>query len=118
MLERMVAYAQSGQCRWRLLLDYLEGATPDQPCGTCDNCLRLAAHQPQQPSAEPEVAKDDAPTRGFEVGARVRTRRHGPARVVEVDALGVTVEFSNGQRRTFLPQYLAALPARGASVVR
>ena len=57
MLERMVAYAQSGQCRWRLLLDYLEGAAPEEACGTCDNCLRLAAHQAQQGQpAEPEAA--------------------------------------------------------------
>ncbi|MES2990749.1 MAG: RecQ family ATP-dependent DNA helicase [Pseudomonadota bacterium] len=115
MLERMVAYAQSGQCRWRLLLDYLEGAAPEEACGTCDNCLRLAAHQAQQQPAEPEAAPaQDPPAIEFPRGARVRTRRHGPASVVEADALGVTVEFANGQRRTFLPQYLTALPARAS----
>ncbi len=116
MLERMVAYAQSGQCRWRLLLDYLEGAAPDEACGTCDNCLRLAAHQAQQRQpAEPEAAPaQEPPAIGFPPGTRVRTRRHGPASVVEADALGVTVEFANGQRRPFLPQYLTALPARAS----
>ena len=38
-LERMVQYAQSGTCRWKLLLEYFgEGAAFDR-CGTCDNCV-------------------------------------------------------------------------------
>lgn len=39
-LAQMVSYAQSGYCRWKLLLDYFgdEGAGVER-CGTCDNCL-------------------------------------------------------------------------------
>ena len=38
-LERMAGYAQSAQCRWKLLLEYFgEGETVER-CGTCDNCL-------------------------------------------------------------------------------
>jgi ATP-dependent DNA helicase RecQ len=38
-LERMVHYAQSGACRWKLLLEYFdEGAAFDR-CGACDNCV-------------------------------------------------------------------------------
>jgi ATP-dependent DNA helicase RecQ len=38
----MVDYARSGQCRWRLLLDYF-GDTPSwDRCGHCDSC-RLAS---------------------------------------------------------------------------
>jgi ATP-dependent DNA helicase RecQ len=44
-LERMVSYAQSGQCRWRLLLDYLEGGAPFEHCKFCDNCQRIAQQQ-------------------------------------------------------------------------
>ena len=44
-LERMVAYAQSGQCRWRMLLEYLEGEAPFERCDTCDNCRRIAQQQ-------------------------------------------------------------------------
>ncbi|CAM5781705.1 RecQ family ATP-dependent DNA helicase [Rhizobacter fulvus] len=107
MLERMVAYAQSGQCRWKLLLEYLEGAAPVDPCGTCDNCLRLAAHLAQQPSTPQRQAPAAAVRAGFDVGEPVRTRRHGLARVVAVEAQGVTVAFTNGQQRTFLPEFLA-----------
>jgi ATP-dependent DNA helicase RecQ len=108
MLERMVAYAQSGRCRWRLLLEYLEGEAPAAPCGTCDNCLRLATHAAQQQEPAPESTAVALPEAAFAVGERVRTRRHGPASVVAVDALGVTVAFANGQQRTFLPQFLSA----------
>ncbi|NGM85890.1 ATP-dependent DNA helicase RecQ [Parapusillimonas sp. SGNA-6] len=42
ILGAMVDYARSGQCRWRLLLDYF-GDTPSwDRCGHCDSC-RLAS---------------------------------------------------------------------------
>jgi ATP-dependent DNA helicase RecQ len=44
-LERMVNYAQSGQCRWRMLLEHLEGSAPFERCNRCDNCRRIAAHE-------------------------------------------------------------------------
>lgn len=44
-LEQMVDYAQSGHCRWRVLLQHLEGDEPQQDCGNCDTCSRLAQHQ-------------------------------------------------------------------------
>jgi ATP-dependent DNA helicase RecQ len=44
-LERMVTYAETGQCRWHLLLDYLEGEAPFERCSHCDNCRRIAAQE-------------------------------------------------------------------------
>ncbi|HVE53052.1 MAG TPA: ATP-dependent DNA helicase RecQ, partial [Ramlibacter sp.] len=44
-LERMVFYAQTGQCRWHVLLDHLEGDVPFERCERCDNCRRIAAHE-------------------------------------------------------------------------
>ena len=38
-LERMAAYAQSAQCRWKLILDYFGEVESVERCGTCDNCL-------------------------------------------------------------------------------
>ena len=38
-LAQMVAYAQSGYCRWTLLLDYFGDASAGiERCGCCDNC--------------------------------------------------------------------------------
>jgi len=39
-LERMIGYAQSGFCRWKLLLDYFGDPVPGfKTCCRCDNCL-------------------------------------------------------------------------------
>jgi ATP-dependent DNA helicase RecQ len=39
-LERMVGYAQSGFCRWKLLLDYFGDPVPGfEKCCRCDNCV-------------------------------------------------------------------------------
>ena len=35
----MVAYAVSGFCRWKLLLDYFGEAAGFERCGVCDNCV-------------------------------------------------------------------------------
>jgi ATP-dependent DNA helicase RecQ len=38
-LERMISYAQSGFCRWKLLLDYFGDPVPGfERCCRCDNC--------------------------------------------------------------------------------
>ena len=45
-LEQMVGYAQSGYCRWKLLLDYFGDAAPGfEQCCKCDNCLSPPAIQ-------------------------------------------------------------------------
>ena len=112
-LEQMIAYSQSGRCRWRLLLDHLGGTPLTERCGTCDNCLRLAAHEADRAAVVDAAQPDIASSRpGFVVGQRVRTRRHGPADVVATDALSVTVRFENGQTRSFLPQFLSAMKLR------
>jgi ATP-dependent DNA helicase RecQ len=39
-LERMIGYAQSGFCRWKLLLDYFGDPVPGfEKCCRCDNCM-------------------------------------------------------------------------------
>src|SRR6201996_6164507 len=44
-LERMVFFAQTGFCRWRVLLEGFAETLPAGPerCGHCDNCARLAS---------------------------------------------------------------------------
>jgi ATP-dependent DNA helicase RecQ len=116
MLEGMVTYAQSGRCRWQLLLEHLDGAPATERCGTCDNCQRLMEHTARAKAdaiagidlSLPHTQCEPA----FSIGQRVKTRRHGEALVVAVDALSATVEFDNGQTRCFQPQFLAPVKAR------
>lgn len=114
-LERMVFYAQTGQCRWRVLLDHLEGGAPFERCEHCDNCRRIAAHeavldqlasQPREPLAESE---DEA---AFARGDIVSVKRYGRGLVEDASAWQVTVAFADGSRRCFQPDYVA--PYRAA----
>lgn len=57
-LEQMVSYAQSGYCRWKLLLDYFGDQSPGfEQCCRCDNCLA-----PPSISAAPIELGTAAPT--------------------------------------------------------
>jgi len=44
-LERLVFYAQSGRCRWQVLLESVghDADAGSPPCGHCDNCRLIAA---------------------------------------------------------------------------
>jgi ATP-dependent DNA helicase RecQ len=110
-LERMVFYAQTGQCRWRVLLDHLEDSAPFERCEHCDNCRRIAAHEavvedllrrapaPQEEAEEPAAAV-------FTRGDLVEVRRYGRGVVEEATATQVTVAFADRSRRSFLPEFV------------
>ena len=84
-------------------------------------CLRLAKHeqaQAQQERAEPPApnplrhAAAPAPARRvstvtFTKGDTVRVRRYGRGPVAGADVMSVTVEFADGSRRTFQPDFVA-----------
>jgi ATP-dependent DNA helicase RecQ len=115
-LERMVSYAQSGQCRWQLLLSDLDRAAETKRCGTCDNCRRIAAHEKEM--AQPIVVNgnDAGPAArtppAFAADDRVRVRRFGPGVVIASDATSITVGFEDGTRRCFHPDYVTPLRRR------
>jgi ATP-dependent DNA helicase RecQ len=132
-LERMVFYAQTGQCRWHVLLEHLEGSAPFERCQHCDNCRRIAAHEAvlhhlaSQP--EPGATDEGVEAPGFARGDIVKVKRYGRGIVEEASTLQVTVAFPDGSRRCFQPDYVAhkrragrrpagALPARGASAAQ
>jgi ATP-dependent DNA helicase RecQ len=102
-LERMVFYAQTGQCRWRVLLDHFGERLPRDACGHCDNCMR--ARQPSiAVSAPAGPRKSRRPAYG--IGDAVRVPRYGAGRVVQAAGDEVTVEFPGGDARTFLRSYV------------
>jgi ATP-dependent DNA helicase RecQ len=116
-LEGMVFYAQTGLCRWQLLLAHLEGAAPRERCTSCDNCRRIALHQAlSNDSIEP-----DAPQIKIETGrpvfapqSSVRVRRYGVGQVVKADALAVDIEFADGSQRSFHPDFVRPVRTRAA----
>jgi ATP-dependent DNA helicase RecQ len=109
-LERMVFYAQTGSCRWQVLLADLEDRAPAMRCGTCDNCRRMAAHEASM--AQSIVLGGDEPPKAPPTGKPfiasdiVTVKRYGRGTVVASGAGTITVEFSDGSRREFLPDYV------------
>ena len=124
LLEQMVFYAQTGWCRWRVLLEHLGSLPPGfDRCGHCDNCVRLARHlQDHAPQQERHEPRDSARTKPgadsdrplFAIDDEVRVRRYGRGRVTSVDATSVCVEFPNGESRCFLADWVTSIPARRA----
>jgi ATP-dependent DNA helicase RecQ len=110
-LEQMVFYAQSGWCRWKVLLEHLHAVPPGfDRCGHCDNCVRVARHlqQMRQEAAAPAPPTvQPAAHAAFAPGETVRVRRYGRGRVTAADTLSVTVQFANGEERCFLPEWVA-----------
>jgi ATP-dependent DNA helicase RecQ len=120
-LERMVFYAQTGQCRWRVLLDHLEGESPLERCQHCDNCRRIAAHEAvveellRKEPAPPEEDADAGREGVFARGDVVEVKRYGRGVVEEATTLQVTVLFADRSKRSFLPEYVRRASARRAA---
>jgi ATP-dependent DNA helicase RecQ len=110
-LEQMVAYAQSGYCRWKLLLDYFGANDEDmESCGCCDNCIT-----PPQVAFD-EDALDDAPPAppppqqpAVQVGSQVRVPKYDVGTVLSVAGDQVTIAFPGDEPRTFLAEYVQPL---------
>ena len=108
-LEQMVAYAQSGFCRWKLLLEYFGDAGDFERCCTCDNCLSPPA------LATPIVLDDAAETQApavpaeplIAVGSRVRVPRFDIGTVLSVAGDQVTIAFPENTTRTFMAEFVA-----------
>ncbi|HEY8050152.1 MAG TPA: ATP-dependent DNA helicase RecQ [Ramlibacter sp.] len=118
-LENMVSYAQSGQCRWRVLLEHLEGEAPFERCGACDNCRRIAAHEKVLEELASRPAENDAHSghhAQFARGDIVRVNRYGRGVVEEASALQVTVAFADGARRCFQPEFVQSVRRQAARI--
>jgi ATP-dependent DNA helicase RecQ len=116
-LERMVFYAQTGQCRWRVLLDHLEGGAPFERCGGCDNCRRIASHEKVLEGLAARGAANDEQderTPALARGDIVKVKRYGRGIVEEASAVQVTVAFPDGARRCFQPEFVAAVRRQAA----
>lgn len=60
-LEQIVAYAQSGRCRWRDILEALDEATVFDRCHGCDSCERMDAHEREAEAEAEAVSKTAQP---------------------------------------------------------
>jgi ATP-dependent DNA helicase RecQ len=108
-LEQMVAYAVSGFCRWKVLLDYFKDPVDGfGKCCRCDNCL----HPPAVAALEirdDEFERDPEPAPAaphFEPGSQVRVPRFEVGTVVATAGEQVTIAFPEHGEKTFLADYV------------
>lgn len=69
-LEQMVGYAQSGYCRWKLLLDYFGDLSPGfERCCKCDNCLSPPSIQESSALVAADAEPSTVPPPGAQMNA-------------------------------------------------
>ncbi|MBC8747536.1 MULTISPECIES: RecQ family ATP-dependent DNA helicase [Paraburkholderia] len=110
-LQQMIDYAQTGGCRWRVMLEYFGDAQGFERCGTCDNCLNpLAATLEAQRSApdDKKLPRHASGKPRFGRGDAVRVRKYGSGHVVFATDEQVAVLFPDGTTRTFMASFVKA----------
>jgi ATP-dependent DNA helicase RecQ len=123
-LERMVFFAQTGFCRWRVLLEGFGEALPvgADRCGHCDNCVRLASQPIEllpEPEPVPRLVEVSATSHSpFDLGEIVRAPRYGEGVVDSIKGDEIGVRFPDKSRRTFLATFLKKPRARRAPARR
>jgi ATP-dependent DNA helicase RecQ len=112
-LEQMVAYAVSGFCRWKLLLDYFGDEVDGfEKCCRCDNCLNppaavLLDEIDIRDDEFDRAPEDDAPAGpAFDTGARVTVPKYGEGVVLSVAGDQVHIEFPDGEQRAFVADFV------------
>jgi ATP-dependent DNA helicase RecQ len=112
-LERMTLYAQSPECRWKLLLENLGAATDLSACGHCDNCWRSNSRRPHatESSAKPGgIDRLYAHHKQEEVRIRpgdlVRLPAHGEVKVKAVEGDKIVVSLPGGETRKFKQEWV------------
>lgn len=118
-LEHMVFYAQSGFCRWKVLLEYFDEEIEWNHCGHCDNCINppenaLSAHPVQRwdKTGQTTFSADKSRLEQEQellVGTEVEVRKVGKGKVVSARYDMVTVLFPDTQKRTFMKSYVKPL---------
>ncbi|GBG15556.1 ATP-dependent DNA helicase RecQ [Novimethylophilus kurashikiensis] len=106
-LERMIGYAQSGFCRWKVLMTYFGEEAFDQ-CGGCDNCLHPPSALVETAETKDESSSEEAAEvkEVFTPGMMVKAPKYGQGQVQAQVGEQVTVLFPDNETRTFLSTYL------------
>lgn len=106
-LERMVFYAQTGFCRWKVLLEHFGEGEGFDRCGRCDNCVHPPLRRLTPPKHRAATVRTVPRSRSpYRPGDYAHVQRYGLGRVVAATATSVTLEFPDGSRRDFVPEYV------------
>jgi ATP-dependent DNA helicase RecQ len=121
-LERMALYAQSPECRWKLMLEYFGSQTgrTEQTglngCGHCDNCSLTTAERSRAPEsmARPDFIdllfihsqgrKREEPR--IRPGDVVKLPAHGEVKVKAIEGDKIVVSLPGGETRKFKREWI------------
>ncbi len=107
-LDRMIAYAQTRLCRWKVLLEYFGAEAELERCGHCDNCLQApATHEPVADGVAGGTDRQLPPV--FAVGDRVEVVDLGEGEITALHGDMADIRFAGGRDRTFKSAYLKPL---------
>lgn len=121
-LERMALYAQSPECRWKLMLEYF-GASPGRTeqtglngCGHCDNCSGATAERSRasESMARPDFIdllfihsqgrqREESLIRPGDV---VKLPAHGEVKVKAIEGDKIVVSLPDGETRKFKQEWV------------
>jgi ATP-dependent DNA helicase RecQ len=116
-LERMMLYAQSAFCRWRILSEYFEAESEEAAkCGTCDNCMqpiekRLEIRtseielKPQEEEILRELRQNALPK--IAVGEIVSLPQNLEGEVKSIEDDKVTVVLLSGETKIFKMEFVS-----------
>ncbi len=117
-LERMALYAQSPECRWKLMLEYL-GATTERTeqailkeCGHCDNCSPATRQsRPPESATRPDFidllfANRRQEESQIRPGDMVKLPTHGEVKVKAIEGDKIVVSLPNGETRKFKQEWV------------
>jgi ATP-dependent DNA helicase RecQ len=102
----MVFYAQTGFCRWKVLLEHFGEGEGFDRCGRCDNCVSPPLRRLTPSKKRRSTVRPPRPRTPYRPGDYAHVQRYGLGRVVAATATSVTLEFPDGSRRDFVPQYV------------
>ena len=110
-LRRMVLYAQSALCRWKMIAEYFGMDLVEPRCGHCDSCDRPVLEPPPAREHRPRDAREAEvlplpPIAGVDLaelkpGDVLTLPIWGRAEVRSVDGPVVVLEFAGGEVREF-----------------
>ena len=117
-LERMMSYAQTAFCRWRVLREYFED-TAEENCGVCDNCSRPVAERinleteanrhyisNQEAAKIVETLREETVDNVKIKSGDIVTLPVGEAEVLTIHDDKIEVRLPNGEQKTFKKEFV------------
>jgi ATP-dependent DNA helicase RecQ len=116
-LERMVLYAQTALCRWKVLLDYFGERVDWHSCTACDTCARQRVQNVpiETPAAKPDFSPEGIHLRERQQPQAPQVRKgdllvvpiHGRGEVLAIDGDKVEMQFPDGAVRKFKRDFVS-----------